>query len=228
MNAVVRWTIGPVQPDGFDCLAASVASFAELYPGVERVVCHNGLDDSRLQELVDLDVRLVCQSGGGVGVAWKLYPPRLDIARHELFIDNDLIVLEKVQEIDDFFSGEFALLLQGESRNYGRFDQFVPPSYNINSGLFGVPPGIDLDRYLKLYGERWEENCYNSSRTWDEQGFVAAVLTQHPHRIVSNETIRNCELRYQPARGLHFVGLNRCRHHRPYREFKVSAIPFYM
>jgi hypothetical protein len=107
MNALVRWTIGPVKPFGFDCLKRAVSRFTELYPGMRQVVCHNGLSSIQLEslEVIRPLVEFYNQDGhNGIGVAWKLYPARLDLGVHELFLDNDVFLEKRVSQIDAFFS----------------------------------------------------------------------------------------------------------------------------
>lgn len=232
MKPLVRWTIGPVQPAGFECLRMSIQSFRDLYD-IDCVVCHNGIDP---QCISDLDVTLIDQqsricSGDikPVGVAWKLYPIRLDMNRHELFIDNDLIVANKIDQLDQFLTSDMTLLLQGESRNYGKYERHVPPGYHINSGLFGLPPGFDLNKYLKFYNNEWEINCTHSSKTWDEQGFVAASLLSHnKFAVIPNNVVTNCEMQLVPGRGFHFVGLNRSRFHRPFAEYRSATCKLFI
>ncbi len=223
MNPIIRWTIGPVKPDGFHCLTTSIKRMQDLYDAT-YIVCHNNLNKDQLSLLEGLGVQLIDQRQSicaeePLGVAWKLYPQRLGVT-HELFIDNDLVIQERLSEIDRFFDSDSTLLLQGVSRNYGRFSRHVPKGLCINSGLFGVPPALSLADRLQFYGETWTENCFSENRTWDEQGFVATALSNYREfHIISNETIVNCETTYCEAPGLHFVGLNRSDYHHPYRSY---------
>lgn len=232
MSLLVRWTIGPVREAGFECLKLSVLSFLNLYKA-DLFVCHNGLSENQFDFISKLPVNLIRQEDQSfvgdkpVGVAWKLTPPRLALDCHEIFIDNDLILTEKISEIDDFLStNKSTLLIEAESRHYGRFENKVPIGYNINSGLFGLPPNFDLGNYVKLWG-KWGENCPNLSRTWDEQGLVASALLNHNHFLIVPDTkITNCYSELLWAPGMHFVGLNRNAHHRPFAEYRASSVPF--
>lgn len=225
---VVRWTIGPVQSAGFDCLKRSITAFQNLYDA-DLYVCHNGIEPARVATLAMAGVTLVDQESltqaSPIGVAWKLYPGRLDINRHELFIDNDLIIEQRIAEIDRFFQEDTTILLEGNSRDYGRFERHVPPEFNINSGVFGVPPGLDIDKILNGFRHRWEYNCPNASATWDEQGFVAAtLLSYNKYLIISKNDITNCELDLLPAKGMHFVSLNRSKFHPYFALYKSTNI----
>lgn len=225
---VVRWTIGSVQPAGFISLRISVTNFQYLYPECERYICCNGLDETQIDQLKDLPAKIIRQENEPFigeppkGAAWKLRPSRICISDHELFIDNDLILTDRLTEIDKWLDHNNTLLLEGQSRHYGSFDRHIPKQYNINSGLFGIPPGFDLSRYLALWG-RWDNNCPNQSVTWNEQGFVASILTHYAKpTIVPATVITNCETELVKAPGMHFVSLNRIKFHRPFAEYRFS------
>lgn len=226
-KALVRWTIGPTTPDGIRCLRKSIDKLCGLYD-IEPVICYNQIDP---QQFTDLGVRLVNQtedlpsSESPIGVTWKLYPPRLAIDRHELFIDNDLIIEKKIPELDHFFKSDQTLLLEGSGRNYGRFEKHVPIGYKINSGLFGLPPGFDLKGQMEFYGTNWERN----SRTFDEQGLVAtSLLNYREFSIISSSTITNCEMEWVSGSGFHFIGLNRILFHTPFRQYCCRNIRFHL
>lgn len=121
-----------------------MTSFLEFYD-VDVVICHN-CDQNKLPKFV-FQHQLVDQTEIAkdskippAGVAWKLYPPRTDRSRHEISIDNDVVFTERIPEIDRFLDGDCTLLLEGDSRTYGRFERYVPAGYEINSGIFGMPP----------------------------------------------------------------------------------------
>lgn len=167
------------------------------------------------------------------GVSWKLYPPRLDPTRPEIVIDNDLILADRVAEIDTFLDADCTLLLGETSRTYGRFERHVPPGRMINSGLYGMPAGFDLGKFVTFYcGAGWEENAlyeHRESRTFDEQGLVAFALLSYPRFvIIPHTTITNCEHHLVDGSGYHFIGLNRRRFHRPYRLYKWRDRKLYL
>lgn len=218
MKYVARWTVGPVSKWGFDCLRRSVAEFRKIYD-VRCVVCYNGIEPDHLADLDD--VTLIDQTPHGMeiarGVAWKLYPPRIDPQAWELFIDNDLIIEEALPAIDRFYGGSTTLLLEGMGRHFGRYERQIPARFKINSGIFGVPPGFNLPVGTV---SSWTENCPNESVTWDEQGFVAStLLAHHTCDIISDDIITNCEVELRKAPGMHFVGLNRQRRHNAYMNY---------
>lgn len=227
MKPLVRWTIGPTTREGFECLYLSIRSFLRFYD-VEPVLCFN-CDPSCLPDFAIKKHDQRAHQADSVipkGVAWKLYPPRLAPERHELFIDNDIVFCEPIPEITHFFNSDSTLLLEGNSRTYGRFERYVPPGFQINSGIFGLPPGFNLTKYMRFYGvTTWEENAtgrHAPSKTFDEQGLVATALLDYPrHLIIPETSITSCELQLSLAKGMHFIGLNR-RRHQPYLDFKYA------
>ncbi len=231
---IARWTIGPVTPDGFDCLFESIKSFLKFYD-VDPVICFN----CNASDLSKTNIRLIDQQqfrssciAKPVGVAWKLYPARLAIENHEIVIDNDIIFKERIPQIDQFFDGNHTLLLEDLSRTYGRFEKYVPPGFCINSGLYGMPPRFDLQKYINFHiREEWELNAlgeHKKSVTFDEQGLIALALLDYPnYEIISNNVIANCEYHLIEAKAMHFVALNRRQFHRPYRQYKFKNLKLY-
>jgi hypothetical protein len=234
---LLRWTIGHTTPDGYESLRLSIESFLRWYDA-DVVICHNcpseNLQDifSRFR-LIDQHQHLDSCPMPPMGVAWKLYPPRLAPERHEILIDNDLIINERIPHIDDFLSSDCTLLLEDHARCYGRFENHVAPGYRINSGLYGMPPLFNLQKFVDFYaGSAWEINatCENkASKTFDEQGLVAiALLSYHRFVIIPNSCITNCEREFVNGLGHHFIGLNRLAFHKPFRLYKCRSIKFYL
>jgi hypothetical protein len=234
MEKVARWTIGSTTNAGFECLQRSIESFTQFYD-VKVVICHN----CPREMLPTLSANFVDQKKylnseiKPKGVAWKLYPPRIAPDTHEIQIDNDIVFEEQIEEIDQFFAGDCTLLLQASSRNYGRFDNHVPPGHCINSGIFGMPPGFNFEKYINFHVHtEWEENAtgkHAASKTFDEQGLVAfALLNYHRYIIIPETTVTNCENNLIHGKGLHFIGLNRDEFHEPYRVFKSKLQKIYL
>lgn len=237
MKPLARWTIGKVKPDGFDCLVESVDSFLKFHD-VDVIICHNCKKEDLPHTLLQyplLDQENFSKSCNILpkGVAWKLYPPRLDENRHEIVIDNDIIFNDKIEQIDKFFENDCTLLLQGEGRTYGRFDKFVPKGFDINSGIYGMPPKFNIKSYIDLFaGVEWENNAlgeHKESYTFDEQGLVAfSLLSYHSCIIIPNSIIVDCGNFLQSGKGYHFMTLNRREFHRPYRLYKSMSKKIYL
>ncbi len=215
---LLRYTISGGHHVGFQIFKCSVKSIQKLLgDAVEIVICYNKLGPARLKYLENLGVRLVDQSAHvdslsakPRGPAWKIYPPRLDIDRHEIFIDNDLILTAvpgAVQRFMDFRDRYF--ITTAIRRNYGVHNSFVASGMSVNSGLFGLPPGFDfgaeIEKIITQSGSIW-------SGHFDEQGAVASILLSQ----IRCEVIPFAEVTailppmdYQRGTcGTHFVGAN--------------------
>lgn len=141
------------------------------------------------------------------GPAWKLYPPRLRLDAPELFLDNDLVLDGGLPILDAFLAGEDDrwLITEARERCYGAYDGLVAEDILFNSGLIGVPAGVDFGQLLRdgLLGP-WAGH-------FDEQGLVASVVSRQNYQLVSRDDVEV----WHPARpyrrgrvGVHLVGLN--------------------
>lgn len=236
---LARWTIGNVKPDGFKCLAESIESFTAFYD-TDIAVCYNcnkeylpKLPDRTL--LINQHEHLNSCIATPKGVAWKLYPPRLAIDKHEIVIDNDILFEKRITQIDEFFNSDCTLLLQERalSRNYGQFEKHVPPQHAINSGIYGMPPGFSLQKYIDFYVlDEWQKNVvhdHEQNYTFDEQGILTVALLDYPRFIIiPQDIVTNCGTLYIKGNAMHFCGLNRLNFHRPFAEYKLSKIKIYL
>jgi len=234
---IARWTIGNTTDHGYECLELSIRSFSKFY-NADITLAHNCDPHNNVDTIVSrlfadgikiqlLDQRPFLNTSyiTPIGVAWKLYPPRLDIERHEICIDNDIIFQEPIEHLDRFFKSDCTLLLEGQSRNYGRFEKYIPPKLKINSGIYGMPPRFDMERFIKIVaGSAWELNAkgeHAGNKTFDEQGIVAFALLNHPRYVtIPEKVVTNCERHLIEGKGLHFVGLNKRFYHEPYRLYR--------
>lgn len=222
---IARWTIGNTTLDGYKCLNLSIDSFLKFYE-MDIVICYNTKIENlpkNLHKFSLLDqTNYENSEPKPKGVAWKLYPPRIDIDRHEICIDNDIVFNDRIKQIDDFLNNKSTLLLEDLSRTYGRFEKHVPPGFRINSGIYGMPPGFDFESFVKFYsGNEWQKNAFNQhdkSETFDEQGIVALALLNHSsYIIIPKDTVTNCEHYLVEGKANHFIGLNRRNFHQPFR-----------
>jgi len=235
MKPIARWTIGNTSAAGYECLQLSIKSFLKFYDA-EVVICHNCPENNLPTmpfRLIDQQIISEKSKIKPTGVSWKLYPPRIDINRHEIVIDNDIIFMDQIPEIDAFLKNDCTLLLEGDSRTYGRFERYVPEGYQINSGIFGMPPRFDLHKYVDFYCRSdWEINAFGQhkeSKTFDEQGLVAlALLNYHKYAIIPSTSVTNCERELVMAKAMHFIGLNRRKHHYPYALYKSAKTKLYL
>lgn len=221
MKPVIRWTIGLVSDFGFSSLKKSIESFRSIYKNeFDYFLCYNSLDKRHFDMISDLEVQMVEQKPCAdmfdpLGVAWKLYPPRLRLCSHELFIDNDLIILRRIKEIDDFLSSG-NLFLYSESRldrPYGEYESEVASELKMNSGFFGIPPEFDFEKEIKKkmaesLHDKWVQN-------FDEQGLVASIFSSQKRlKKISLNDIFICGPGLKKSEflfgrnGYHFVKLN--------------------
>lgn len=206
---LVRWTAGPPRSKFDDAiLRSSILNFKCLYGDrFDQVLCVNGRDGSDLRSLGIEIVRQGPFAGAPDpwGVAWKLYPPRLRPEAHEIFIDHDVVLLDKLPQIEEFMSSEEAFLYSQSfwpDGLYGSLRSQVPDGFGLNSGLFGLPPGFSFD--LSIVDE-WKDDL-------DEQGFVASQIARQKRLVrVGLEDLWICADDRMPreVKGYHFCRSNR-------------------
>lgn len=223
MKPILRWNIGPTTPEGLRILARNLKS--EVLADFEVIVCFNQIKpsiDAKLINCEDYIHTLPKPPKKGFNVHWKLFPPRLDITRHELVIDNDILLFRRPKEIDLFLGSDSVLLYQGLHGLYGQFDN-VPQGLRINSGIYGLPPGYDFSGAIKNFiGEKDWSNYF------DEQGLVASCLSRyHTKHMISLVQVPIIESDWDcrdfvmsETCGFHFVGINRNANHNGWRRYE--------
>lgn len=240
MKPIARWTIGPVNNLGFKILKESIISFSKVYPEFDLVLCHNNLEDfsaiSDIDSIVDIDFHeqigtdVPCSlknpddnTEEATGCGWKLSPPRLRMGSHELWIDNDLVIRQRLYSIDRWLQSETSLISAGvgRCRMYGEFDFFVPEGLHLCAGLFGLPPNFDFHNKIKqvsLYADQ-------PLGGFNEQGITAAIVTGFRDFItvpleqlwISEDHVEFPSIT-PPA--IHFVGANRKSWHKGWKSYK--------
>jgi hypothetical protein len=219
---IARWTIGNVKKLGFSCLKKSISSFKKIYGDEFKLfVCYNSIDIKKIKNLEKFGVNFIHQKDlliKGSSTVWKYNPPRIDLNDIEIFIDNDIIFFNKIDEFKFLYNGR-PIISEDAFRYYGRYDCKIPMEFKINSGLFGIPAGFDFGSLLK-------KNCEHDVEldAGDEQGLTAfTFLSQNPVFIpISRLPIlfSNCVAGYDCDKifnwdskyGVHFIGVNRENH----------------
>lgn len=225
MRPLFRWTIGGnVSDAGWECLSESLRITPKVYPEFDCVVCYNNLNDEQLQRLKSLRVDLYEQKPENIGVpyefnkdttksvsnhAWKLCPLRLRHEAHEIWIDNDIILWERIPEIDQFLSQNIPIVSQTWSRElYGAFDSDVPEGFSICAGFFGLPPHYPFrEKIAVLLFERRPLSGY------DEQGMMASMIVNNEDGWIGIEPYNLNQLGWWEyykvfPKGGHFIRLN--------------------
>lgn len=228
---IFRWTIGPTNANGLDCLMESIKSFQKFYPDNEYYLFFNQIERKVLSKFEKLNLKILDQNNfinnyklkpkEGYQVHWKLYPLRIDISQHEISIDNDLIIIKKVNEIDLFIQNQnYNLICQGLNHAYGKFNELIPNGLKINTGIFGFKPNFNIEEEM------------NSIKYWknyfDEQGLISYVLSKDDYYIIPSTSILILESNFNFAAmqhplccGYHFVGLNRLKEHFCWDDYKT-------
>ena len=254
MRPLFRYTVGPCLQQGLDILVESCRRTTAAL-GVDQfdwLICHNGLNQEHLHFLqahvppvfrfyqqnwrdapIDDEQQSPQRADGSFewngnkcgGTLWKVSPPRLRMGGHEIIMDNDVVLLRKLPQIDQFLAAKNkVLLLEEPIRFYGRYDHLFPPGEALNSGFIGLPPGFDYGQHIR---QTWEEQGrYSRISQADEQGLLTCVLRQQPNiRIAKNEIVEILARDYnQTIRGdeygFHFTQSNKIPNHRAWQLYQ--------
>lgn len=234
VKPIVRWTIGGNSSDeGFRCLQMAITAWRKIYHDEhELYVCHNSMSHDRLSWLKSLSVNLVCQEDfvdtlpipPSTGPEWKLYPPRLSLQNHEMFIDNDVVIYERLNVLDEALLSNVILASTAVTYAYGSFQKLVKLDRTpVNTGFLLFPPGYDLRKKVSdvCYGlaVKWEKFC-------DEQGLLACLLYDNAE-FIPLHMLAICHYMFDApcygTCGSHFVGLNRNKN--PYFKLFMKRYP---
>ncbi|MDB4957604.1 MAG: hypothetical protein JWO36_5173 [Myxococcales bacterium] len=224
----IRWTIGDVNPRGFDALRLSVWGAFRLFGEAARYVIYVntiplGEARARTADLPDVIEWQVVERAipaclerhldGGMaeGVAWKLVPLRAFPDDHELALDNDVVLWGVPPALARWLADQTSFLLAADvSACFGKFASLCGER-PINTGIRGLPPGFCLEtaiaRVLSLHGAPLVSET-------DEQGLqVAAIIGSGPTAVIDVEDVTICSpfpphVPHLGRSGAHFVGLN--------------------
>jgi hypothetical protein len=238
MRPLVRWTIGATNALGLTILRESVESFRSAYPEFDTIICYNNMGHTALLEYDNilpqeetmlphpLRKQDVNNYGESTGCGWKLCPPRLRPEAHELWLDNDLVICRRIEEIDAWLDGDKAIITEGLARRrmFGVFDHLIKPDLRLCAGLFGLPPGFD---FAAAISERLPLLHGLPLGGFDEQGLTASVVSNMPYIMVPLTQVHICEDHMPTGHnypGYHFVGANRKDWHRGWRAYKVARV----
>lgn len=251
-----RWTVGNCLQQGLDILAESINRTTRTLgiDAWDWVVCYNGLNKDEVQFLTDAigsrPVRLVSQNWATCpitdncqtprrkdgsfeyngnrcgGTLWKVCPARMRMDAHEIVMDNDVVLLNKFPQLDEWLrQTDKSLILEEPIRFYGRYDHlFSAGSANLNSGFMGFPPGFDFG--AKIH-DLWSQHgrLTNLSQA-DEQGLLTYALNQIPSMRIKPEQM--IEVLHRDMRttltgkecGIHFTQANRIPNHHQWGKYK--------
>jgi hypothetical protein len=226
----IRWTIGDVNPAGFEALRLSVCGVMRLFGDAAKYrVYVNTISVSEARRRVgetpdalewcpsELNIPGVLRSylgeGMAEGVAWKLMPLRAFADRFEISLDNDVILWGIPSAMLDWLkSGDStaALIAADVSAGHGKFSD-ICGSAPRNSGIRGLGPDMDFEAAIRRV---LELKPVQLKSELDEQGLqVAALGLQSSPFVVDVADVSICSPFYPHnpdlgRYGAHFVGLN--------------------
>ena len=259
MKPLFRWTCGPCLQQGLEILEESVKRTVEAlgFDNFDWAICYNGLTKEQIafvkKFIEGKSIHLILQDWSNCpvpdnvqtpqrkdgtfqpngtlcgGTMWKVCPARLRLNSHEIIMDNDIVLLKKFPQIDQFLNSNKALILEEPVRFYGRYDCLFPQnSSNLNSGFMGLPPDYD---FAKKICETWETHGkYTQLSQADEQGLLMYTLAQEPSiRIKPDQMIEILHRDFGKKitgeeEGLHFTQSNRANNHRAWIYYKEHFI----
>ncbi|MCK9273296.1 hypothetical protein M0P65_07190 [Candidatus Gracilibacteria bacterium] len=119
---------------------------------------------------------------------WKKWCPtaRIDINEHEFYVDSDVFLVNKPEEIFDFLNDKkykFAILdeFKGQSWQHGAMSTKANENTPfVNAGLFIQKAGQDITADLLKEFNWWKENIKQEEvKHHDEQGALAVSLNKY-------------------------------------------------
>ena len=240
MKKIARWTIGKTNVLGEESLKLSLRRFRVIYPEFETIICCNNLTHEQRLRLNCLGCQIHDQSSEELnyplvsidapigeknsmpGWGWKLLPPRLHMQSYELWIDNDVIVRERMPSIDKWICSDRSIVSLAHKKAYGVFDQEIPGNTPYCAGFFGLPPDFDFNSRILHYCKKLNGNPLGY---YDEQGVtVSCLLEANPIVIPENElSVIKCLKKPYPN-AMHFIGINRTENHKIWSDYKCYTL----
>jgi hypothetical protein len=232
---IIRWVVGNCHELGYKVLHESILSFKKIYQKkFYYCICFNSINTSTSLKQCFKEVDLILNQNDfsqslsydphiKKGPHWKLYPPRICENQHEIVLDNDIVIYDKLKEIDDFLSNDdMFITTTAIKRSYsGQFGDIVNKNLNINSGLFGLPPNFnykeEIEKILQKGSGMWQDH-------FDEQTIIASIIQNNKFKIIPFNTISSCcgiTDFVVGKRGTHFIGINK-GYKKWWREFKIK------
>lgn len=236
---LIRWSVGGCSNRGIEILEESVRTAKILYPDFDYTICYNNLTDYQFNKISQFNIPLV-NSHNFVnllaieprGAMWALLPPiRLNPNGYELYMDNDIILTNRMPLIDKWLQNDMIICTRqykkraGRPINYGEYEHLIsrkiPP---LNTGFFGLPPQfqLHLNKIINKVG-KVKKNHHNF------QGIIAACLTEHPNLVpISKDDIKLCRNtrknldKWSGKYGTHFITANNNNPHPCWEIYKSN------
>jgi len=238
MKPLWRWTIsGVISELGWEIFSESVRHATKVYPEFDFVVCYNNVTAKQQSYLESLPIGTFPQQewmtcvehkkgdGNCKDFTWKIIPPRLRNQSHELWVDNDIVIRDRIPDIDKWLTKNTGLISVGFDSFYGRFKDQIDPEVDCCAGLFGLPPYFS-------FRERIAEVCHGQPLVdYDEQGMIVYIISNIPEWIaVSYDDFRMWGLWQKEfgsglPYGLHFVRANDSDYMKSWAYYKTVSMP---
>jgi hypothetical protein len=222
----IHWTIGDVNPEGFEALRLSIMGAAKIFASAALyLVCVNSISAEETRDRTGLlpvevqwrevrreDLPPFLHFGAGVaeGTGWKFCPLRAFADLAELSIDNDCILWEMPGGMARWLEAARGCLIAEDVR--GHFGAFAPLCGTAprNSGIRGITPEFPFEELLSGIMAQ----STGLATEGDEQGLqVAAIQARGAPELVRVNEVTICSpfpphLQALGSCGVHFVGLN--------------------
>ena len=194
---LIRYTIGGKSTSdlSINILNISIKKIQKIFKDkVDYAICYNNLDMGFIEKINNgfgnkfYKIKIIDQLKfknslpyRPVDVSWKLYPPRLRLSAHEIFIDNDIIIERLPDQVSDFLKEDKSFFFtEGLNKNnFGNF-QYWQNNIKFNSGFFGLPPNFDFRKSLieKMKKQMKNFNQFKWIDQYDEQGIVGCIILE--------------------------------------------------
>jgi hypothetical protein len=252
---IFRYTVGNCLKQGLEVLVESVhrttkALGVDVW---DWVICYNGLNTEELsflrskighlpikffsQNWATCPIKNNCQTprrpDGSFeyngkrcgGTMWKVCPPRMRMDTHEIVVDNDVVILKKFCQLEEWLrQKEKVLILEEPIRFYGRYDHlFAQKPPFLNSGFMGYPPSYNFGEKINYYWEKF--GSFENLSQADEQGLLMYVLSQEPSMRIHQHQMVECLHRDYKTKmtgneeSFHFVQSNRIPNHHLWNKY---------
>lgn len=232
---ILRYTIGRVSNLGWTILFESIRQIKKVYPEFSIYICHNKLYQKEIEKLKNLEVSLIKQDDLAKSFSfvdsdenkirnfcWKLIPARICQESHELWIDNDIVIRDRISKLDYWLSQKTSIISTGFYRDYGMFSNLITAEQAYCAGFFGLPPNFDFEKEINYY-------CKDKIlKGFDEQGLTTLIATSIKDYIVLSQqdiTLFSEHWRFKTSdyapSGFHFARANRFDWHKSWKSYKT-------
>lgn len=218
---LIRWNLGKSHEDGHKCLNLAIQKALDIFSEeFDFCVAKNHSE-------INLSIRTVQQQWdfrfneilNPSPTMWKFCPSRLNMGGYEIFLDNDVALVQDHPELRKALNRNVPTIGRGWKHLYGSIQSYIQTDHPICSAVIILPPYYDITSKLIF---NWKElGKPKLTGPLDEQGLVAYTMLKDNATVLSEGAIPN--LVYSPTEmrkitdyaitgkecGYHFIGANR-------------------